>query len=126
MNNLPKIVKIVLAALFVLFAYFQLNDPGDSTLWIAIYLGLAALYGFAAAGKYNRIVLAACGIALLGGIIYLFPSMIEFFTNDDGIGLAQTMNNDYPYIEEARECGGLMISLAAIAYLWKASTPQSS
>lgn len=121
MWNLNNIIKLVLSGLFVLFAYFQLNDPGDSTLWIAIYLILAALYGFAAFGKYNRIVLAAGMLALLGGVVYLFPSMIEFFTNDDGIGLAQTMNNDYPYIEEARECGGLVIGLLAMGYLWRES-----
>ena len=118
MWNINKVSKLVLSGLFILFAYFQLNDPGDSTLWIAIYIILAALYGFAAFGKYSRIILGACMIGLLGGVVYLFPSMIEFFTNDDGIGLAQTMNNDFPYIEEARECGGLMIGLVALAYLW--------
>lgn len=113
-----SIPKLILAGLFVLFAYFQFNDP-DPTLWIVIYLGLATLYGFAAAGKYNKIVLGVCMAAMAGGIIYLFPSLIEFFTNDDGIGISQTMSNDYPYIEEAREGGGLFIGLLAVYYLWR-------
>lgn len=113
-----SIPKIILSALFVLFAYFQLNDP-DPGLWIVIYLVLAALYGFAAAGKYNKIVLGVCMAAMGIGMLYLTPSLWEFFTNEDGIGLAQTMNNDFPYIEEARECGGLFIGLFALGYLWR-------
>lgn len=113
-----SIPKLILSGLFVLFAYFQLNDP-DPTLWIVIYLGLATLYGFAAAGKYNKIVLGICMAAMGAGMIYLFPSMIEFFTNQDGIGISQTMSNDYPYIEEARECGGLFIGILAVYYLWR-------
>lgn len=55
---------------------------------------------------------------LLIGIVMLFPSLITFFTNDDGIGFAQTMSNDYPYIEEARECGGLIICLLAMYFVY--------
>jgi hypothetical protein len=46
-----KIVSLVLALLFALFAGFQYNDP-DPWLWIGIY-GYVAVTGFlAAAGKY--------------------------------------------------------------------------
>jgi len=115
-----SIPKIILSLLFVLFAYFQLNDP-DPARWIVIYLVLATLYGFAAAGKYNKIVLGACAAAMGAYMIYLLPSLFEFFTNDDGIGITQTMSNEFLYIEEARECGGLFLGLLALFYLWRES-----
>lgn len=48
-----KILNLILTILFILFAAVQYNDP-DPIHWMALYLFVAAVCGFAAFGKYNK------------------------------------------------------------------------
>lgn len=112
-----KIVNIILAILFVLFAFFQLNDP-DPILWVSIYLLVAVAAGLLAAGKFYPTF-----ILFLGGVCLYFcassiPGVIEYITNEDGNTLAQGMSYEYPYIEETREFGGALIALLALVYMY--------
>jgi len=111
-----RILYIFLALLFALFAYFQYNDP-DSLAWIAMYVAVAVLFGLMAAGRYLRwVTLGLAGLLIVGLVIYA-PGVWEFFTNDDGITFSQGMSNQYPYIEQAREFGGLLLALVAVLFL---------
>lgn len=111
-----RILYTCLALLFALFAYFQYNDP-DSLLWIAMYISVAVLFAFMATGRYLRwATLGLAGLLIVGLVIYA-PGVWEFFTNDDGITFSQGMSNQYPYIEQAREFGGLLIALTAVVFL---------
>lgn len=113
-----KITKIILSALFLLFAYFQLNDP-DPWMWVILYIFVAAVMGFAAFDKYNRyVILAGIGITALGCLATI-KSVWEFLTNDDGMGLAEGMSYEHPYIEESREFGGMLIALLALLFIWR-------
>jgi len=116
-SMIRRIIYATLALLFALFAYFQWNDP-DSLIWIFFYLAVSILFGAAALKKYHPYVaygfMGTIGIAL----IRYAPGLFDFLTNDDGIGFSEGMANDYPYIEQAREFGGLLISLVAILYLF--------
>lgn len=115
--NFKKIGNLLVALLFALFAFFQWNDP-DSLPWILLYLSVAALFFAAFLGKrLTAVTLILGGIMLLGMLFYL-PGAFEFLTNDDGIAFSQGMQNDYPYIEEAREFGGLTIAFLAVLGLW--------
>ncbi|MEZ4775437.1 MAG: transmembrane 220 family protein [Bacteroidia bacterium] len=112
-----KVANILLAALFAVFTLVQYNDP-DAWEWIIFYGFVTALFGFAAAGKFYKpavwVGLAACII----GAAYHVVGAFQFLTNDDGITFSQGMSNTYPYIERAREFGGLVISFGALMFLY--------
>lgn len=106
-----KIFKIVFGLIFILFSYFQVNDP-DSGLWVAIY-------SFAALACYMSIrqlwpswVYYVLGAAFLVGAILQWPPAFEgiFF---GGLQM-KTLN-----IELARESLGLGISAIVMGILGK-------
>lgn len=112
-----KVVNLILAVLFLLFASFQFNDP-DPYLWVILYVSVAGVLGFAAFGRQQRyLTLAGIAVTLVGCLLNI-KSVFQFFFNDDGIGLAQGMSDEYLYIEESREFGGMFIALLALAYVW--------
>jgi len=109
-----KILNIILALLFVLFAYFQYNDP-DPWLWITIYLIVAVICGFAAFKKYNRWLI----LILLGGLgIYwaiLLPDFIAWL--GDGMPtITGSMKAESEYIELVREFLGLLILIGVLIF----------
>jgi len=113
-----KILNIVIALLFALFAVFQHNDP-DGMVWAVIYGSIAVLAILAVLGKgHPDVTLGA--LILVGGLSLMHvPGTIEFFTNDDGIGFSQGMSFEYGYIEEMRECFGLALGAAGLFGVWK-------
>lgn len=116
---MKKVLYLIPAILFMLFAYFQWNDP-DSIPWIIIYLVVSGLFWFGFFGKSSaRAALGVGGILLIGMGLYVGGAW-EFLTNEDGIAFSQGMQNDYPYIEQAREFGGLTIAFLSVLGLWLA------
>lgn len=115
-----KIIHAALAALFVLFAYFQLNDP-DPERWVTVYgmvAGLSLLHGF---WKPLPYVTFALMCLCLFWALTLVPSMLEWFGTDDKSEMLGHMMDDKPYIEGTRELGGLLIAAGALFYLWKSA-----
>jgi transmembrane protein TMEM220 len=116
-----KVLNIVLALLFTLFAYFQLNDP-DPFLWVTIYIIVAAICAFAAFGKYNRWVLL---IGLLGLSIYFGLLLPDFITwlKDGMPTITGSMKAESKYIELVREFLGLLILIVVLLWqyyrMWK-------
>ena len=109
-----KIANLLLAALFVLFAYFQYNDP-DPWLWITIYLIVAGICGAAAFGKYNRWL----SLAVLGGLIVYLLILLPDFVRWIGEGMPTitgSMKAESPHIELVREFLGLVILIAALGW----------
>ena len=105
---MKKISAIVWVVLFVLFAYYQSNDP-DPMVWILIYGAAALISILVYIDKIRRPVLWVAMVALLAGAIMLWPSSFE--------GLTLREDGSYtPAIEEARESLGLLI--AAISMAW--------
>ena len=109
-----KILNIILALLFTLFAYFQYNDP-DPWLWITIYLVVAVICAFAAFDQYNRWVII---IGLAGLIIYwgmLLPSFISWL--GEGMPtITGSMKAASPHIELVREFLGLLILIGVLGW----------
>ncbi|MDX1909288.1 MAG: transmembrane 220 family protein [Bacteroidia bacterium] len=103
-----KPIRIVFTVIFALFAWFQLNDP-DWIYWTALYVVLAVVASGTGFGKDPKIAFTTLLFCVAGLLRYL-PGFIQFLTNKDGIGFAEGMQNDYPYIEEAREFGGMVLS----------------
>lgn len=110
------IVNAIFALLFLLFAYFNLNDS-DGWLWVLIYLSTAAVCAAAAFKKfYPR-------INLLLIVVFLFYAGYLFISRDgvwdwmvqyDTPSIAESMQATKPYIEKTREFFGLLIAIAAL------------
>lgn len=113
-----KILNVVIALLFALFAVFQHNDP-DGMVWALIYGSIAVLAFLAVLGKGHPD--ATLGFLILVGGLSLMhaPGAFEFFTNDDGVGFSQGMSFEYSYIEEMRECFGLALGAGGLFGVWK-------
>lgn len=112
-----KIFGYTYTAIFLVFSIVQYNDP-DGILWIGFYLMLAALSFAASRHKAQSSWLLTASAVLFGGLLYYAPGAYEFVTNQDGISFAQGMQNNFPYIEEAREFGGLTIAFIGMSTLW--------
>lgn len=110
-----RLVKIILAAIFFLFAAVQLNDP-DGAIWFFVYgiVGLISLLGVFK--EYNRGMLLAMMILYFGGFLYLLPNVVEWLTEHQLGELVESMKVEKPFIEKSREALGLFISFLAIWY----------
>ena len=104
-----KLVNLLLALMFVVFAFLQINDP-DPVIWILIYGAMAVVCILAAFKVYSKIALA---IMLLGLVAYSFvfiDGVMEWFAQPDkSVLFDDVMKMEYPYIEESREFLGLLI-----------------
>lgn len=67
-----KILNLVLAALFIIFAFVQLNDP-DPVLWIFIYGVMAVACVLAAFSAYYPMILAGLFLVYLA-YSFFFPA----------------------------------------------------
>jgi hypothetical protein len=106
-----KVFNYVMGGLFIISAALQFNDP-DPYLWITIY-GVAALLAYMnIVNKHDRLshlgMLLAC---LIYGFTLVFKKdgVISWFRDHDAESLVQSMKATKPWIENAREFGGLMI-----------------
>ena len=115
-----KIAALIIALLFLLFAGFQYNDA-DGFLWILVYLNIALLCIMASLGKFFRWWSIASLVLYSLYFLYLSPAIFEFFTNNFQENWNEGMSFEKEYIEKTREAGGLLISIAALAFLHFAS-----
>jgi hypothetical protein len=109
-----KAVNLVLAVLFLVFAFVQINDP-DPVLWILIYGVMAVACILAAFGYFYPKVLgvilvlyAACSLVSVSGVVTWLQSDDKSLLFDD------IAKMQYPYIEESREFLGLFICILVL------------
>jgi hypothetical protein len=117
-----KITNLILAAMFVLFAVVQFNDP-DPLLWIAIYGAMAAVCAMAAFRYYIKPllwILLACFVVYM---VVLWPGISEWLQQDDkSVLFDEGMKMQFAYVEESREFLGLLICLIVLGFiLWRSS-----
>jgi hypothetical protein len=108
-----KYLYIILALLMCYFTAVQFNDP-DALLWIILYGSSVILLFMAAFNRFPLIPLILVSVAYLVGIVILFPGVIEWINKEHGENLMQKMSDGKMYIEETRECLGLIIALIFI------------
>lgn len=113
-----KFFKILLGLLFILFAYFQYNDP-DPTIWIFVYSTAALACYMSYKNLWPTWVYYLLAAAFFIGAALQWPPQFEgvFF----GEMSMRSMN-----IELARESLGLIICALAMAGLGKISKFQSN
>ncbi len=114
-----KITNLIIAAVFILFAYFQLNDP-DPFAWMVLYFFIAAVCVFSAYGRMHKYVLWA-GIA---GCLIWMGLLLPEFINWIKMGMpniAGQMKAEEPHVEFTREFLGIGICLAVLIWQLKKS-----
>ncbi len=108
-----KIVHILVALLFVAFAYVQINDP-DPIGWIVFYLGISLVAIQAVAGKSNVLLPLIGMVVAFFGMALQFPDFIRWI--GDGMPtITGAMKAESLYIELVREFLGFFIGF--VAYL---------
>ncbi|NJL74546.1 MAG: hypothetical protein HC892_05375 [Saprospiraceae bacterium] len=111
-----KVVNSLLTAIFILFAYFQLNDP-DPMVWVTWYAFLALLAGFAIFKKFwVPSILAALAINV-GWMAFLFPEFLKWWQ----VGMpsiTSSMKAETPFVEFVREFLGLLVCLLVLVGLY--------
>ena len=113
-----KVTNGFLAALFLLFAVLQYNDP-DPGLWMLVY---GAMSIACATAIFNRFSLPLMTV-MAGGYLILsalhVDGMLQWLKSPNRKLLFDDVAKmQYPYIEEAREFLGLLICLIALLYLF--------
>ena len=103
-----KYIHLLVAVLFALFAYWQLNDP-DWPIWVLMYGSVAAIGLWSFFSRPPKILVY---IALAGAVVWmvtLVPDLINWI-NDGMPTIAGQMKAESPHIELTREFFGLFIS----------------
>ncbi len=115
-----KIINFILAAMFLVFAFLQLNDP-DPVIWILIYGIMSIVSIMAMFDIYHRpslVILAS--LYAIYSLVY-FPGLQVWWGQEDKAQLFDNVAKmDHPFIEESREFLGLAICIfVIIVYLIK-------
>jgi uncharacterized membrane protein len=120
MKNFQKYFFLFWSALFLLFAYWQVNDP-DPEIWVSIYIVAAIFCALAFKGKHPLIPLEIVIVTCLIGAVYFYPASVTDWVNYEMENKDLTMKTQQS--EEARETFGLLIIavvLSVSAYFgWK-------
>lgn len=112
------ILNIFFFATFLLFAYFNLNDP-DWWVWVPIYVVPAVLC------LLTVFSIEVSMILIILSVIYGVYAIVLFFIKDgvwDWIrrhrarSIVQSMQADKPYIERTREFFGLCIVIGVMLF----------
>ena len=111
-----KIFNFILAALFLVFAFVQVNDP-DPLLWILIYGAMAVLAVLAMFNIYYRPVIIALLVLYVAYSLVYIPGVKEWMQQEDKTDLFDNVAKmNHLYIEEAREFLGLWICIAVLIF----------
>lgn len=109
-----KVLNLILAALFIVFAFVQVNDP-DPVLWILIY-GLVACACVLAAFRYIvpriwfvlMLILFAYSFVFIEGVGQWLQSDEKYLLFDE------IAKMQYAWVEETREYLGLLICVLVL------------
>lgn len=117
-----KIINFVLAVMFLVFAFLQLNDSDDVILWILIYGSMAVTCVLAAFEFYSKRALIALLVVFFVYSLTYWSGVMDWFASPDRSLLFDDIAKmQYPYIEAAREFLGLWICIAVLAlYIYRA------
>ncbi|EMR02745.1 transmembrane 220 family protein [Cesiribacter andamanensis] len=101
-----RIFFAVWSLLFLLFAYWQWNDP-DPLVWMGIYGYAALMCGLAASGRFWLPLLAAGVLLGVAGFVYMYPGGIGEWIRQEW--QQQDLSMKTQQMEEAREAFGLLL-----------------
>jgi hypothetical protein len=109
-----KVLNLVLAVMFLLFSFVQINDP-DPVLWILIYGLMAVACVLAAFDRFYTKALIVMLLLYAAYSLVFVSGVLEWIRSDDKSMLFDDIAKmQYPYIEESREFLGLFICIAVL------------
>jgi hypothetical protein len=109
-----RYIALVFGLIFLLFAYWQYNDP-DPLWWITLYLVSAYAAYITFQGKYNLELFAVLAALYIAGAVTSWLQMTAwegFVTEGEGLSM-KSLNQ-----ELARESAGLAICALAMISFW--------
>lgn len=109
-----KILNLLLAAMFIVFAFLQVNDP-DPALWILIY-GLLACSCVLAAFKFiiPRLWTVVAAILFAYSFIYIDGVSQWLQSDEKHLLFDEIAKMQYVWVEEAREYLGLLFCIGIL------------
>jgi hypothetical protein len=115
-----KIVNFLLAIMFMIFAFLQLNDP-DPVLWILIYGVMSVVCILGMFEFYPRKILIGLAIFYSLYSLYYWPGIKEWLGRDQKEQLFDNLAKmEHPFIEESREFLGLLICAVVLCFfIWR-------
>jgi hypothetical protein len=111
-----RIVNFVLAAMFLVFAFVQVNDP-DPVIWILIY-GIMAIFSIMAIFEFypKKFLIGVLILFVLYSLVYI-PGLQEWLSHGNKSALFDNVAKmENLYIEESREFLGLLICIIVLAF----------
>lgn len=109
-----RIVNFLLAAMFLVFAFVQVNDP-DPIMWILIYGCMAVLCVLAIFNFYPRKVLIGVLILFVAYSTVFFSGVMVWLKSENKSALFDDVAKmENLYIEESREFLGLFICIIVL------------
>jgi Transmembrane family 220, helix len=111
-----KIFNLILALIFFIFAYLQLNDtPGDILFWFLIYGYTGLICAFAAWNRYNMWSIILGILVLIYQIFRMFPAFSQWISAGCP-SIVEEMKASNPFVELVREFLGLCICMTVLIY----------
>jgi hypothetical protein len=111
-----RILNFVLAIMFLLFAFVQINDP-DPVIWILIYGAMAVLCIMAIFEFYPKKFIIGIMVIYIGYSLVYIPGTLEWLRNYNKDMLFDDLAKmQFPYIEETREFLGLLICIIVLFF----------
>lgn len=118
-----KILNAFLALMFVAFAALQYNDP-DPVGWMLVYGIVAVFCAMTAFGRpYPRWAIATA-VVIAVWMLSLSPHVVDWIRMGMP-SITGAMEPSEPWVEEVRECLGLLIALLTVLYLLYAGRRKS-
>jgi amino acid transporter len=111
-----RIVNFLLAAMFLVFAFVQVNDP-DPAIWILIY-GIMAVFCIMAIFEFypKKFLIGVLVLYALYSLVYL-PGLAQWLRSDNKADLFDNIAKmENLYIEESRESLGLFICIIVLVF----------
>lgn len=118
--NKSKIINLVFAVVFLVFAVIQLNDP-DAVQWFLLYFLVSVLFvvaNYKSIPKKFTLVLIIAYVAYSGWYFSYFMDWIDVEDKEEIFG---AMVYEKPYLEGTREFLGLLIAAGGLLYLYSKS-----
>ncbi len=111
---MKQYLNLILAAVFILFAYFQYNDP-DPLLWIIAYTYVASCILLYQYTELSLIPITIGVIISLGLFISYIPYIYDW-VKDGMPSITGSMKAESPYIEMVRESLGILLILLVLDF----------
>ena len=114
MINWLKILDLLFALILLSFAFIQLNDP-DPLFWFSLY-AVCALGPLVTLFRPLHPPVFWIGVGFcVAGIALTLGGGVEYLQHAGEEPLMQAMSREKPYIEQAREVIGAVITLGIIS-----------